>query len=108
MGGYGLDGVWSDDFHHSLHALLTGQNDGYYMDFGRPEHLAKAIGDVFVYDGCYSRFHRRRHGSRVGATGPHALRRLRAEPRPVGQFGQRGPLGGGRSAAGPAAGRAGC
>ncbi len=65
VGGYGLDGIWSDDFHHSLHALLTGQNDGFYMDFGRAEHLAKAIGDVFVCDGCYSQFHRRRHGTRV-------------------------------------------
>ncbi len=65
-GGYGLDGVWSDDFHHSVHALLTGERDGYYQDFGRPEQLAKAFNDVFVYDGCYSRFRRRRHGSRVG------------------------------------------
>ena len=67
-GGYGLDGVWSDDFHHSVHALLTGERDGYYLDFGEPSHVAKAINDVFVYDGCYSPFRRRRHGSRVGAT----------------------------------------
>ena len=66
QGGYGLDGQWSDDFHHSVHALLTGQRDGYYQDFGRPEQLAKALNDVFVYDGCYSPFRRRRHGSRVG------------------------------------------
>ena len=66
QGGYGLDGQWSDDFHHSVHALLTGQHDGYYQDFGRPEQLAKALNDVFVYDGCYSPFRRRRHGSRVG------------------------------------------
>ncbi|MHB1035880.1 MAG: malto-oligosyltrehalose trehalohydrolase [Pirellulales bacterium] len=66
-GGYGLDGVWSDDFHHSIHALLTGQRDGYYLDFGEPEHLVKAFNDVFVYDGGYSPFRRRRHGSRVGA-----------------------------------------
>jgi maltooligosyltrehalose trehalohydrolase len=66
-GGYGLDGVWSDDFHHSVHALLTGERDGYYMDFGRPRDLAKAFQGVFVYDGCYSALRRRRHGSRVGA-----------------------------------------
>ena len=65
-GGYGLDGVWSDDFHHSVHALLTGERDGYYEDFGRPADLAKAFDDVFVYDGCYSPFRRRRHGTRVG------------------------------------------
>ena len=47
-GGYGLDGVWNDDFHHSLHALLTGEHDGYYEDFGRPEQLAKALDGIFV------------------------------------------------------------
>ncbi len=68
QGGYGLDGVWSDDFHHSVHGLLTGERDGYYEDFGRPEQLAKTYNDVFVYDGCYSVFHRRRWGNRVGAS----------------------------------------
>ncbi len=67
-GGYGLDGVWADDFHHSVHALLTGHRAGYYMDYGRPAHLAKAIRDVFVYDGCYSRHRRHRYGSRAGKT----------------------------------------
>ena len=67
-GGSGLDGIWSDDFHHAVHALLTGERDGYYQDFGRAEQLAKAISDVFVYDGGYSPFRRRRHGNRVGAT----------------------------------------
>jgi maltooligosyltrehalose trehalohydrolase len=65
-GGYALDGVWSDDFHHAVHALLSGERDGFYMDFGDPSQVAKAINEVFVYDGCYSPFHRRRHGSRVG------------------------------------------
>lgn len=64
-GGYGLSAVWSDDLHHSVHALLTGQRDGYYEDFGQPRHLAKAIASVHVYDGCYSVHRRRRHGSRV-------------------------------------------
>jgi maltooligosyltrehalose trehalohydrolase len=66
-GGYGLDGVWSDDFHHTIHALLTGERDGYYVDFGEPAHVAKAFNDVFVYDGCYSPFFGRHQGSRVGA-----------------------------------------
>ena len=33
-GGFGLDAQWSDDFHHALHAVLTGERDGYYEDFG--------------------------------------------------------------------------
>jgi maltooligosyltrehalose trehalohydrolase len=65
LGGYGLSAVWNDDFHHSVHALLTGERDGYYQDFGRPEHLAKAYNDVFVYDGRHSPFHRQRRGSQV-------------------------------------------
>jgi maltooligosyltrehalose trehalohydrolase len=48
-----------------VHALLTGERDGYYQDFGRPEHLAKAYNDVFVYDGRHSPFHRQRRGSQV-------------------------------------------
>lgn len=63
--GFGLDGVWADDFHHCVHALLTGERDGYYSEFGEPEQLAKAYRDVLVYDGRYSPYCRRRHGSRV-------------------------------------------
>ena len=68
LGGLGLDAVWSDDFHHSLHALLTGERDGYYQDYGKPEQLVKAMNDVHVYDGCYSPFRRRRRGNKVGDT----------------------------------------
>ena len=65
-GGYGLDAQWSDDLHHAIHTVLTGERDGYYRDFGRLEHLAKALTDVFVYDGRYSPFRQRRHGRPVG------------------------------------------
>jgi maltooligosyltrehalose trehalohydrolase len=65
-GGYGLDAQWSDDFHHALHALLTGERAGYYNGFGRLRDLAKALTRVFVYDGTYSPHRRRRHGRPVG------------------------------------------
>jgi maltooligosyltrehalose trehalohydrolase len=61
-GGYGYSGQWSDDFHHALHTVLTGELSGYYADFGTLKILAKAIQRGFVYDGCYSRFRNRRHG----------------------------------------------
>ncbi len=61
-GGYGLDAQWSDDFHHALHSVLTGETDGYYRDFGRLEHLAKACRQAFVYDGQHSADRNRRHG----------------------------------------------
>jgi maltooligosyltrehalose trehalohydrolase len=41
---------------------LTGENDGYYADFGSLADLAKALRHVFVYDGRYSVFRKRRHG----------------------------------------------
>ncbi|MFL5582196.1 MAG: malto-oligosyltrehalose trehalohydrolase, partial [Gemmatimonadaceae bacterium] len=62
-GGWGLDGQWSDDFHHAVHAALTGETDGYYADFGSVAHVAKALRDRFVYDGRYSAHRRRRHGA---------------------------------------------
>jgi maltooligosyltrehalose trehalohydrolase len=63
QGGQGLDAQWSDDFHHSLHTLLTGESGGYYEDFGSPEQWVKALQDGFVYDGVYSRHRQRRHGN---------------------------------------------
>lgn len=63
MGGYGLDAQWDDDFHHALHTLLTGEDKGYYEDFGKTEHLEKAFREGFVYTGQYSRYRKRRHGN---------------------------------------------
>ena len=62
-GGYALDAQWNDDFHHALHALLTGERTGYYRDFGSIEDLAKAYAEGFVYSGQYSGYRKRRHGS---------------------------------------------
>ncbi len=63
QGGYGLPAQWSDDLHHALHTLLTGEQGGYYADFGEPRHLAKAIRNGYIYNGNYSRFRRRNHGN---------------------------------------------
>ncbi len=62
-GGYGLDAQWNDDFHHAVHALLTGERSGYYADFGKVTQLAKAYREGFVYSGQYSIFRDRRHGN---------------------------------------------
>ena len=61
-GGYGIDAQWSDDLHHALYALLTGDRTGYYEDFGKCEHLAKAFQQSFVYDWQYSPHRQRYHG----------------------------------------------
>jgi maltooligosyltrehalose trehalohydrolase len=62
-GGCGMDAQWSDDFHHALHTLLTGEQTGYYQDFGKLEHLEKAFTEGFVYSGQYSAYRSRRHGN---------------------------------------------
>ncbi|MEC4882533.1 MAG: malto-oligosyltrehalose trehalohydrolase [Scytonema sp. PMC 1070.18] len=62
-GGYGIDGQWSDDFHHALHTMVTGEQTGYYEDYGKCEHLAKAYSDTFVYDWKYSQHRKRFHGN---------------------------------------------
>ncbi len=64
-GGYGFDTQWSDDFHHALVALLTGDTSGYYADFGEFADLGKALTQAFVYDGEYSEFRERVHGRPV-------------------------------------------
>ncbi len=63
LGGYGLHAQWSDDFHHSLRTLLTGDRSGYYSDFGDLAHLAAAYRNGFTYTGQYSSFRARRHGN---------------------------------------------
>lgn len=71
IGGCGLDAQWSDDFHHTLHSIITGERDGYYGDFGSLTHLAKAMTAVFVYDGCYSAVRDRTHGRPVRGLSGH-------------------------------------
>jgi maltooligosyltrehalose trehalohydrolase len=66
-GGFGLDAQWSDDFHHALRTVLADETVGYYADFGSITDLARAITEVFVYQGQYSEHRKREHGRPVGA-----------------------------------------
>ncbi|MFJ7750407.1 malto-oligosyltrehalose trehalohydrolase [Arthrobacter sp. NPDC097144] len=61
-GGYGLDGQWSDDFHHAAHTNLTGENGGYYEDFDSMGALAKVLTEGFFHNGTFSSFRGRCHG----------------------------------------------
>jgi maltooligosyltrehalose trehalohydrolase len=70
-GGYGLDAQWSDDFHHALFAVISGERDGYYADFGSLAQLAKSLRCVFVYDGIYSEHRGRNHGRQVVGLSGH-------------------------------------
>jgi maltooligosyltrehalose trehalohydrolase len=62
-GGYGLDAQWNFDFHHALHALLTGESAGYLGDHGTLDHLRRAYTDGYVYTGQYSQHLQRAHGA---------------------------------------------
>jgi maltooligosyltrehalose trehalohydrolase len=64
-GGYGLTAQWSDDFHHAVHAAVTGEQQGYYCDFGSMAALAKTLTRVFFFDGTWSEFRGRTHGRPV-------------------------------------------
>jgi maltooligosyltrehalose trehalohydrolase len=57
-GGYGLDAVWADDFHHEVRSLVAGDTEGYYGDFaGTTEELAQILQRGWLYEGQSSRHH---------------------------------------------------
>jgi maltooligosyltrehalose trehalohydrolase len=72
-GGLGLDAQWNDDFHHAVHAALTGETDGYYADYGGTDDVARAMTQGFVYQGQYSAFRQRRHGAPATGIQPDQL-----------------------------------
>jgi maltooligosyltrehalose trehalohydrolase len=72
-GGFGMHSQWSDDFHHSVHTLLTGESCGYYADFGGTHPLAATLKDGWYYTGQYSKYRKRRHGSSLSKVAPSRL-----------------------------------
>jgi len=71
QGGLGHDAQWSDDFHHALHVLVTGERDGYYADFGGVNPLAVTLQEGWFYSGQYSGFRQRRHGNSPRGLAPY-------------------------------------
>lgn len=61
-GGYGITAQWDDDIHHAIHAAVSGEQQGYYADFGSMAALAKTLRNGFFHAATYSSFRRRRHG----------------------------------------------
>jgi len=63
--GLGFDSQWADDYHHSLHTLLTGEQDGYYEGFPpRVSNLAKIMEAGFLYVGQHSTYRGRKYGAK--------------------------------------------
>jgi maltooligosyltrehalose trehalohydrolase len=66
QGGFGLDGMWNDDFHHSARVALTGRYDGYLNDHrGRAQEFVSAVRHGFLFQGQYYRWQRKSRGSPV-------------------------------------------
>jgi maltooligosyltrehalose trehalohydrolase len=71
VNGYGLEGQWSDDFHHAVHVNVSGETAGYYSDFDSLGALAKVLRDGFFHDGSYSSFRGRHHGRPINTSLVH-------------------------------------
>ena len=63
-GGYGLDALWNDDFHHSAMVAMTGRNEAYYTDYlGKPQEFISAAKYGYLYQGQWYRWQLRRRGT---------------------------------------------
>lgn len=71
--GYGMDAQWADDFHHALATILFTDpgHAGYYDDFGAFESLAKAMKDIFVFEGQFSKYRNHSHGRPIENLSAH-------------------------------------
>lgn len=63
-GGWGLDAVWADDFHHQVRRLLAGDHEGYFADYeDRVDDLAVILRQGWLYAGQYSGYRRGPRGT---------------------------------------------
>jgi maltooligosyltrehalose trehalohydrolase len=73
-GGYGLDALWNDDFHHSAHVALTGHSEAYYSDYaGSPQELVSAVRHGFLYQGQWYSWQGKRRGTSSRGADPTVL-----------------------------------
>ena len=70
-GGYGLDALWNDDFHHSASVALTGRREGYFTDYlGTPQELVSAAKRGFLYEGQWYEWQGKRRGTSTAGLDP--------------------------------------
>jgi len=63
-GGYGLDALWNDDFHHSCRVAMTGHNEAYYTDYlGKPQELLSMVKYGYLYQGQFYKWQKKRRGT---------------------------------------------
>lgn len=63
-GGFGLDMLWNDDFHHTARVALTGRSEAYYSDYhGRPQELISAVKHGYLYQGQHYTWQKKGRGT---------------------------------------------
>lgn len=73
-GGYGLDALWNDDFHHTAVVALTGHSEAYYSDYmGTPQEFVSAIKWGYLYQGQWYQWQKNRRGTSSLTTDPPAF-----------------------------------
>jgi maltooligosyltrehalose trehalohydrolase len=73
-GGWGLDGVWSDDFHHICRVAMTGRSEAYYADYrGTAQELLSVIKRGFVFQGQRYHWQNKPRGTVVKDEPAHAF-----------------------------------
>jgi maltooligosyltrehalose trehalohydrolase len=74
QGGYGLDALWNDDFHHSAMVALTGHNEAYYIDYyGTPQEFISALKWGYLYQGQWYKWQGQRRGTPAFGLKPAAF-----------------------------------
>jgi maltooligosyltrehalose trehalohydrolase len=74
QGGYGLDAMWNDDFHHSARVALTGRHEGYYCDYrGQAQEFVSAVKRGFLFQGQYYHWQKKPRGTPLGDAPAWAL-----------------------------------
>jgi maltooligosyltrehalose trehalohydrolase len=62
-GGFGMDALWNDDFHHSAMVLLTGRKEAYYSDYlGSPQEFISAVKYGYLYQGQWYHWQKQGRG----------------------------------------------
>jgi maltooligosyltrehalose trehalohydrolase len=63
-GGFGLDALWNDDYHHTAMVALTGKTEAYYSDYrGTPQEFVSAVKYGFLFQGQWYRWQEQRRGT---------------------------------------------
>jgi maltooligosyltrehalose trehalohydrolase len=69
--GFGLDGLWNDDFHHSAMVALSGHNEAYYTDYrGTPQEFISCLKRGYLYQGQVYRWQKKPRGTSTAGLEP--------------------------------------